>query len=153
MRTQNRKKKLMVYLSIVIALTVICQDLATSKRYVFEEGTFRYESEFDAITSATTKVAIVPSDYSGLSTQVSRSTDPSYEHIEEINLLNYGTATPHNSKYHVHKAILKADVYISVPVLKIHNTGITNALCLDPGIYICSIKSKNYSNNIKLIIK
>jgi uncharacterized protein (DUF362 family) len=38
------------------------------------------------------------------------------------------------SKYFVHKAILDADVYIAVPVHKIHDTGMTNALKLQIGI-------------------
>ena len=218
--------------------------MATSRKYAVEEGTFRYESDFDAITSATTKVAVVPSDYSELSTQVSRLINPSYDHVEEMvrkaielqggldwvinkgdkvmlkvnlvggnspsgqgentdvrvvkalikiideftegdvqiivaegtarindnvdeagsvwdnsgyqdlltdthlsginfSLLNInqtysdlevvdlgslGTAAPHNKTYYVHNAELDADVYISVPVLKIHTTGITCAL-------------------------
>ena len=47
-------------------------------------GTFKYESEFDVVSGATTKVAIVPSDYEGLTTQVSRTMDPGYEQIEAM---------------------------------------------------------------------
>ncbi|MFC2136797.1 DUF362 domain-containing protein, partial [Bacteroidota bacterium] len=228
----------------VIAIAAICLDMTTSLNSNAVEGTFRYESEFDGVTSATTKVAIVPSDYSELSNQVSRSTDPDYEQIEEmvrkaielqggldwvietgdkvmlkvnlvggdspsgegentdvrvvkalikiidehtegdveiivaegtarsnddpnddnsvwdnsgyrdllsdeyleginfylfnlnqtyddllkITLGDKGTASPHNGEYYVHKAELEADVYIVVPVLKIHDTGLTNAL-------------------------
>ena len=38
----------------------------------------------ESTISGTTKVAIVPSDYSGLSTQVSRSINPDYEQIEKM---------------------------------------------------------------------
>ncbi|MBN1180756.1 MAG: DUF362 domain-containing protein [Bacteroidales bacterium] len=48
--------------------------------------------------------------------------------IVEVDLGANATADPHNSVYHVHKQEVEADVYISVPVLKIHDTGITNAL-------------------------
>jgi uncharacterized protein (DUF362 family) len=244
METRRARRKLTGFLVGIIAFTAICWDLATSKKYAVEEGTFRYESDFDAVTSATTKVAVVPSDYSELSTQVSRSINPGYDHVEEmvrkaielqggldwvinkgdkvmlkvnlvggnspsgqgentdvkvvkalikiideftegdveiwvsegtartnddpyapssvwdnsgyqdlltdsclsginfsllninqtyndleaVNLGNLGTAAPHNKTYYVHKAELDADVFISVPVLKIHDTGITCAL-------------------------
>jgi uncharacterized protein (DUF362 family) len=244
MKTKSGKRRLTGILIGIIAFTAICWDLATSRKYAVEEGTFRYESEFDAVTSATTKVAVVPSDYSELSTQVSRLIIPGYEHVEEmvrkaielqggldwvinkgdkvmlkVNLVggnspsgqgentdvnvvkalikiideftegdveiwisegtartnddpdtplsvwdnsgyqdlltdsclsginfsllninqtyndleavflgNLGTAAPHNKTYYVHNAELEADVFISVPVLKIHDTGITCAL-------------------------
>ncbi len=245
MRTKSaRRKRITGVLAAIIAFTAVCWDLATSDKYAVAEGTFRYESEFDAVTSATTRVAIVPSDFSELSTQVSRAINPGYAHIEEmvrkaielqggldwvitrgdrvmlkvnlvggnspsgqgentdvrvvkalikiideftageveiivaegtartndnvseagsvwdnsgyqdllsdsslsginfsllninqtyndleaVNLGNLGTAAPHNKTYYVHKAELEADVYISVPVLKIHDTGITCAL-------------------------
>lgn len=244
MKAKNGNRKVIWILTAIIAFTSICWDLATSKKYSIEEGTFRYESDFDTVTSATTKVAVIPSNYSELSSQVSRSVNPGYEHIEEmvrkavelqggldsviskgdkvmlkvnlvggnspsgqgentdirvvkalikiideytegdvkilvaegtartnddpeaassvwdnsgyrdlltdsllsginfsllninqtydslkaVNLGNLGTAAPHNNTYYVHNAELDADVYISVPVLKIHDTGITNAL-------------------------
>ena len=226
------------------ALAAVCWDLATSVSTAIEEGTFRLESAFDTFDYPATKVAIVPSDYSGLSAQVSRNIDPGYDQIElmvrkaielqggldgvikkgdkvmikvnlvgknspsgqgentdvrvvkalikvindyaegdvtimvgegsardnddvtsaisvwqysgyralltdpylsGINLSLYnlnqtysdlvdedlgskGTAAPHDYKYKVNKAEVDADVYISVPVLKIHDTGITSAL-------------------------
>jgi len=244
LRAKIGNRKVIGILTAIIAFTSICWDLATSKKYSIEEGTFRYESDFDAVTSATTKVAVIPSDYKELSSQVSRSINPDYEHVEEmvrkaielqggldwiiskgdkvmlkvnlvggnspsgqgentdvrvvkalikiideysegdveilvaegtartnddpdapssvwdnsgyqdlltdsllsginfsllninqtfddleaVNLGNLGTAAPHNKTYYVHNAELDADVYISVPVLKIHDTGITNAL-------------------------
>lgn len=39
-----------------------------------------------------------------------------------------GYATPQHGKYFIHNAIISADVYITVPVLKVHNPGITAAL-------------------------
>jgi uncharacterized protein (DUF362 family) len=238
-----------------MAFTAVCWDLATSNQYAAVSGTFRYESEFDAISGATTKVAIVPSDFTGLSAQVSRDVDPGYAQIEsmvrkaielqggldwviqkgnkvmlkvnlvganspsgegentdvrvvkavikiihevtegdvtivvaegsarpnddpatagsvwensgytdlltdpylaginfsflnlnqtyedlvEVTLGNKATAAPHNGSYHVHKAELEADVFISIPVLKIHDTGITcalkNQIGTAPGVY------------------
>lgn len=59
--------------------------------------------------------------------------------LEEVNLGDQGTAAPHDYKFHVHHEELKADVYISVPVLKIHNPGITcvlkNQIGTAPGSY------------------
>jgi uncharacterized protein (DUF362 family) len=57
----------------------------------------------------------------------------SLEDMEEVDLGEKGTSAIQGSKYHVHKAELEADVYIAVPVLKIHDTGITNALKLQVG--------------------
>jgi uncharacterized protein (DUF362 family) len=51
-----------------------------------------------------------------------------YAETLPITLGNKATAAPHNGSYHVHEEEIDADVYISVPVLKIHDTGITNAL-------------------------
>ena len=84
MRPKNGRRRITGILAAIIAFTAICWDLATSKKYTVEEGTFRYESEFGATISATTKVAVVPSDYSGLSTRVSRSINPSYEQVEKM---------------------------------------------------------------------
>lgn len=234
------KKKVLILIAIFAAISL---DFIISQN-VMEVGTFRMESDFDAITSATTKVAIVPSDYAELSDPVARTSNPSYNQVEamvrkaidlqgglewvvnkgntvlikvnlvganspsgqgentdvrvvkalikilnehtegdikivvaegsartnddpntsgsvwqnsgytalltdndlagvnlsfvnlnqglddliEIDLGNKGTCAPMGTKYHVHRAELEADVYISVPVLKIHDTGITNAL-------------------------
>lgn len=52
----------------------------------------------------------------------------SYNDLIEVDLGKKSTAAVHDGKYYIHKAEKEADVYISVPVLKIHNTGITCAL-------------------------
>lgn len=250
MKKTNWKK----YLIMAVAAIAIAWDLSTAKIEV-EEGTFRYESEFDAVSGATTTVSIVTSDFSKLSNPINRTEKPSYQQIEEmvgkaielqggfedviskgntvllkvnlvggnspsgqgentdvnvvkalvkhigdftendvkiqiaegtartnddpesrssvwansgyrslltdknleginLSLLNLnqsvedlieidlgheGTSAPQGTKYHVHRAELEADVYIAVPVLKIHDTGITNALKLQigsaPGCY------------------
>ena len=51
----------------------------------------------------------------------------------EVDLGSEGMSAKQGTKYSVHRAELEADVYIAVPVLKIHNTGITNALKLQVG--------------------
>lgn len=242
------------YLVISVAVLAIAWDLSTSMIEV-ETGTYRLESEFDAVSGATTTVSIVTSDYATLTDPVSRDTKPSYAQIKEmvtkaidlqggldgvvnkgntvlikvnlvgsnspsgqgentdvnvvkaliqyladytnknvkiqiaegtartnddpassssvwansgyralltdadlegvdLTLVNLnqtlddliemdlgkdGTSAPQGTKYHVHRAELEADVYIAVPVLKIHDTGITNALKLQigtaPGCY------------------
>jgi uncharacterized protein (DUF362 family) len=244
MNHRKTKHRGFLLLTLIVTITLVCWDLTSSLKYAEEEGTYRYESEFDAVTSATTKVAIVPSNYTELSDPVSRSVDPSYEQIEdmvrkaielqggldwvihtgdkvmikvnlvggnspsgqgentdvrvvkalikiideltggdveivvgegtartndvvdepgsvwdhsgyqdlltdhyleginfrlfnlnqtyeqtlEITLGNKATAAPHHGYYHVHEEEIDADVFISVPVLKIHDTGITCAL-------------------------
>ncbi len=243
MRGRNIK-----YLIVIAAAAAICWDIAVSKLDV-EPGTFRYESEFDALSGATATVSIVTSDFTDLTDPVERTTNPSYEQIEEMvakaielqggfewvidtgdvvmikvnlvggssksgdgentdvrvvkalirqihqytegdvqiqvaegtarnnddptdpesvwgnggyidlltdtmmtginfSLLNLnqsiddmveidlgseGMSAKQGTKYSVHRAELEADVYIAVPVLKIHNTGITNALKLQVG--------------------
>lgn len=244
---QQVKKRKSILIVLIIA-SLISLDFIFS-HYNVQDGTFRYESEFDAVTGATTKVGLVPSDYSGLSEQVSRTVDPGYKQIEdmvrkalelqggldwiiekgdkvmikvnlvganspsgqgentdvrvvkalikiindftegdvvitvaegsarandnpnnagsvwensgytdlltdaylsginfsllnlnqplndliEIDLGSKGTSAIQGTKYHVHKAEVETDVYIAVPVLKIHDTGITNALKLQIG--------------------
>jgi uncharacterized protein (DUF362 family) len=62
-----------------------------------------------------------------------------YDQLTEVNLGSKATAAPHNGSYHVHQEELAADVYISIPVLKIHDTGITcalkNQIGTAPGVY------------------
>jgi len=245
MKSKKLKKNIAIYTVGIVALLLVCWDLATTEQAAVDKSTFKLESEFDAITAPTTpvKVAVVPSDYSGLTDPVSRTTNPTYEQIEamvrkavelqggfdgvidkgdtvmikvnlvggnspsgqgentdvrvvkaliktiydfqndikiivaegtartnddynvsgsvwhnsgyvplltdaylseinlsflnlnqtindliEIDLQDDGTAYTHDFKYKVHKNELEADVYISVPVLKIHGPGITNAL-------------------------
>jgi len=45
-----------------------------------------------------------------------------------------GEATPQGGKYWLHKDVLNADVFITVPVMKIHTTGVTVALKNQIGI-------------------
>jgi len=52
----------------------------------------------------------------------------------EVDLGEKSVNAYQGSKYKVHKSILEADVYIAVPVLKIHDTGMTSALKLQIGI-------------------
>jgi len=245
MKTNKIKKRIAIYTVGIVALLLVCWDLATTEQAAVDKSTFKLESEFDAITAPTTpvKVAVVPSDYSGLADPVSRTTNPTYEQIEamvrkavelqggfdgvidegdtvmiKVNLVGgdspsgqgentdvrvvkaliktiydfqndikiivaegtarknddfnvsgsvwhnsgyvplltdadlsainlsflnlnqsvddlfeqdlgeNGTASTHNFTYHVHKKEVEADVYISVPVLKIHTPGITCVL-------------------------
>jgi uncharacterized protein (DUF362 family) len=255
----------------VVAFSAVCWDLASSDQYTSVAGTFKYESEFDVVTGAATKVAVVPSDYEGLTTRVSRTVDPGYVQIEamvrkaielqgglggiikkgdkvmlkvnlvgadspsgqgentdvrvvkavvkivneategdveiviaegsartnddptaagsvwensgytglltdpyltginfrllnlnkpysnlvQVSLGNKATAAPHGNSYYVHKEELEADVYISIPVLKIHNTGITcalkNQIGTAPGVYYGynKMKGTQYYSGLK----
>lgn len=265
-----KRKTIKKILLILIAVSAICWDLATSYQTNTTDGTFRYIEDFDAISSETVKVGIVPSDYQELSDPIERSLEPTYEQIEEMvreaielqggldwiidpndvvmikvnlvgenspsgegentdvrvvkalmkiihehtegnvtiqiaegtartnddisdsesvwgnsgyldlltdsalsdinfSLLNLnqsindlvevdledkGTSAPQGTKYHIHKTELEANVYIAVPVLKIHDTGITNALKLQigtaPGCYYGYNKTSgtSYSDGI-----
>ena len=83
MKLHMRRKRSGMYLIAMVAATAICWDIAVASLDV-EPGTFRYESEFDALSGATTTVAIVTSDYAELTNPVERSINPSYEQIEEM---------------------------------------------------------------------
>lgn len=261
------RNRIAIYVIALVAATAICWDIAVAKLDV-EPGTFRYESEFDAISSATATVGIVTSDYDELTSPVERTSNPSYEQIEEMvgkaielqggfewvidkgdvvmikvnlvggssrsgegentdvrvvkalirqihqytegdvtiqvaegtartnddptdpasvwgnggyidlltdtmmtdinfSLLNLnqsienmievdlgseGMSAKQGTKYSVHRAELEADVYIAVPVLKIHDTGITNALKLQvgsaPGCYYGYNKTKGTEHSV-----
>ena len=254
MNHQRNGKRIALLTIVIVAAIAICWDIAVATLEI-EPGTFRYESEFDAVTGATATVSIVTSDYTDLANPIERTNNPSYEQIEdmvvkaielqgglewvvdkgdvvyikvnlvggnspsgygentdvrvvkalirhihqytegdvviqvaegtarinddptdpesvwgnsgyidlltdpmmtginfsllninqsvedliEVDLGSEGTSAKQGSKYFVHKAELEADVYIAVPVLKIHNTGITNVLKLQigtaPGCY------------------
>ncbi|MCK4448057.1 MAG: DUF362 domain-containing protein [Candidatus Marinimicrobia bacterium] len=51
-----------------------------------------------------------------------------WQDLVEVEVPGGGVASPQDGKYFVHKDILDADVFITVPVMKIHTPGITVAL-------------------------
>ena len=59
--------------------------------------------------------------------------DP-WQDLVPISIQNGGMATPHENAYYVHKDVLNADVFITVPVLKSHKVGMTCALKNQIGI-------------------
>ncbi|MFO7668605.1 MAG: DUF362 domain-containing protein [Bacteroidales bacterium] len=266
---QRTRSRLFFSLIVIAGATAICWDIAVATQDI-EPGTFRYESEFDALSGATTLVGIVTSDFEDLTHPIERNLNPSYEQIEEMvgkaielqggfdwviekgdvvmikvnlvggtshsgegentdvrvvkalirhihwftegdveikiaegtartnddptdpnsvwgnsgyidlltdtmmtginfSLLNLnqsiedlievdlgkeGMSAKQGSVYAVHRAELEADAYMAVPVLKIHNTGITNALKLQvgtaPGCYYGYNKERNSSRTFGL---
>ncbi|HYH04693.1 MAG TPA: DUF362 domain-containing protein, partial [Bacillota bacterium] len=63
----------------------------------------------------------------------SPANDP-WKDLVEVAVPGGGQALPQGGKYFIHKDVLEADVYITVPVMKIHNPGITAALKNQIGI-------------------
>jgi uncharacterized protein (DUF362 family) len=53
--------------------------------------------------------------------------DP-WQDLVEVEIPGGGLAEPQGGRYFIHKDVLNADVYITVPVMKIHSPGITVAL-------------------------
>lgn len=53
--------------------------------------------------------------------------DP-WQDLVEVDVPGGGLAEPQGGKYFIHKDVLNADVFITVPVMKIHTPGITVAL-------------------------
>lgn len=72
----------------------------------------------------------------------------------EVDLGDHVSSSIQGPIYHVHQAELEADVYIAVPVLKIHDTGITNALKLQvgsaPGCWYGYNKTTGTANSVGL---
>ena len=244
MGKKNKRKRILGFIVSFLILTAICWDLYTVEEATAVEGTFRYVSDFDPISTTVTKVAIVPSDYTSLDSPRNRTQDltdeqvvdmvrtaielqggldgiitkgdtvmmkvnlvggysasgegentdvrvpralmivideamegdvvfkiaegtarinddpneigsvwdnsgyrdlltdgdlngidfqlvslnQTYSDLQDVALGEKGTAAPHNYNYKIHKEELAADVYISVPVLKVHDPGITCAL-------------------------
>ena len=60
-------------------------------------------------------------------------TDP-WSELTLLDVPGGGSAQPQGGKYFMHQDVINADVYISVPVLKIHDPGITCALKNQIGI-------------------
>ena len=60
--------------------------------------------------------------------------DSAWADLIEVSIPGGGEATPHEGKYWIHKDVINADVYITVPVMKIHTTGITSSLKNQVGI-------------------
>ena len=60
--------------------------------------------------------------------------DSAWADLVHISIPGGGEATPHEGKYWIHKDVLMADAYITVPVMKIHTTGITSSLKNQVGI-------------------
>lgn len=83
-------------------------------------------------------------------------TNPRSE-LKEVKLPGGGSAQPQKGTYMIHQDVLNADVFITVPVMKIHNTGITVALKNQIGLAPCTfygfykatgIPADNYANRL-----
>ncbi len=53
--------------------------------------------------------------------------DP-WQDLVEVDVPGGGVADPQYGKYYIHKDVLNADVFITVPVMKIHDPGMTSVL-------------------------
>lgn len=60
--------------------------------------------------------------------------DSAWADLIQVSIPGGGEATPHQGKYWIHKDVVNADVFITVPVMKIHTTGITASLKNQVGI-------------------
>ena len=60
--------------------------------------------------------------------------DSAWKDLIEVSIPDGGEASPHKGKYWIHKDVINADAYITVPVMKIHTTGITSSLKNQVGI-------------------
>ncbi len=72
------------YLPLLMILGIVSWDVSTGLKNGSQDGTFRYEWEFEDVSYGNTQISIVPSDYEGLSAQVPRNVNPEYSHIEEM---------------------------------------------------------------------
>ena len=113
------------------AIKVIADHTPAAKIYV-AEGCPR--AGYDDPTSTTSSWeasgyrALLTDDHlNGIDFELFNLNQP-FEDLVEVDLGSNGTAAPHNNTFMVHKKEREVDVFISVPVLKIHGTGITCAL-------------------------
>ncbi len=85
MKKREIKKRVSALLFCALASAAIYWDFTQAGKVLVTEGVFRPESEFAAITGATTKVAIVPSDYETLPnpTPISNA-QISYQQVEDM---------------------------------------------------------------------
>jgi len=60
--------------------------------------------------------------------------DSAWKDLMQVSIPGGGQALPHQGKYWVHKDVINADVFITVPVMKIHTTGLTASLKNQVGI-------------------
>ncbi len=109
---------------------------------IVAEGTARSNDDPDELTSVwgnSGYLELLPDpDLAGVNLSL-LNLNQSLSDLVEVDLGSQGTSALQGTRYHVHQAEIGADVYIAVPVLKIHTTGITNALKLQigtaPGCY------------------
>jgi uncharacterized protein (DUF362 family) len=126
-------------------------------KIIIAEGTARTNDDPDIDGSVWHNSGYVDllsdADLSGIDVSL-LNLNQSYSDLVEVDLKNDATAAPHGGIYRVHKAEFEADVYISVPVLKIHNTGITcalkNQIGTAPGSYYGynKMKGSEYYNGL-----
>jgi len=57
-----------------------------------------------------------------------------WDDLVQVEIPDGGEADPQGGKYWIHKDVLNADVFVTVPVMKIHSTGITAGLKNQVGI-------------------
>jgi uncharacterized protein (DUF362 family) len=83
-------------------------------------------------------------------------TDP-WSELKLVSVPGGGVATPQGGQYYVHQDVVNADVYITVPVMKIHDPGMTCALKNQIGLAASSrygfsktdgVKQDNYAHKL-----
>jgi len=134
---------------VVKALIKTIYDFENDVHIIVAEGTARSNDDFNVAGSVWHKSGYVPlltdADLSGISLSL-LNLNQTINDLVEVDLDDRGAGVPFDYKYHVHKKEVSADVYISVPVLKIHNPGITaalkNQIGTAPGCYYGYNKTK-----------
>jgi len=138
---------------IVKAVIKIINEIAHGNIHIFVgEGSARTDDDPSSTGSKNVwKVAgyqnlLTDKDLEGINFKLINLNGPLSELVEVTIPEKNITASPYNGRFFVHKLITKTDVYISIPVLKIHNTGITcalkNQIGIAPGYYYGYNKTK-----------
>jgi uncharacterized protein (DUF362 family) len=85
MKTTGQHKKLFkIVLSILLITTWICWDIIQAKKWDYLTKGYKVFGNVDTITSATSKVSIIPSDYASLANPVTRTTSLTYQQVEDM---------------------------------------------------------------------
>ena len=84
MKLLNISKKGKIAFFSLMAIGLISLDFITCELWKQHRGTYRYESEFDAITAATVSVGMVPSDYDSLKSPAARTANLTKAQVDNM---------------------------------------------------------------------
>lgn len=120
-------------------IKILCGDGSPRPFTTFEKATGTSQKAWTALydvpgyPAMTQQIVAAGIDFKITNLNGNSDTDP-WPELKLVDVPGGGTAQPQGGKYYIHQDIVNADVYITVPVMKIHDPGITVALKNQIGI-------------------